>query len=328
MFYHRRLINHFLHINEILAKFDAAAFLDMRTFVLQVKFQEHSESFYPQFLIETEQQIAYAHGLGANVTGFIGWVPYRSKRWPIALDKLAFKRYISHHGKRTPEYWLDVSSKPENFIIKHKGGSFGKGLRGPFKTVNRPETQLAEGEYYERFRRGKILKVWYWNELPICLEVREPPLVVGDGKTSLFELILSSYKLSGKALKRYEERKSDLLPLIKFQNEAADWNFVLLQGEKLQVDYLYGSSLYPDEPENKNQLNNLKGVLDNYLNECGLIFYQSIPEDIRKNTLYAVDGILSGDNEIRWLEMNCNPMCPPDAYAFMLSSIFDIKNVS
>ncbi|WP_454056447.1 hypothetical protein [Cupriavidus sp. Marseille-Q8015] len=324
MFYHRRLLNHFMHINEWLAKNNATADLDMRTFEVRVSANARQIRLYPQFLFETEQSLAYTHALTPNVNGFIGWLPYRARRWPMSTNKLLFKRHIERAGKRTPQFWLRAEDGPTDVIIKPAVGSFGSGQRGPFRTIDpsNPDHALrTDGEFYERFRTGTVLKAWYWNERPICVELRPMLEITGDGVATIEALVPQTYPLEGRAAQRFAERREAITTLLAFQGRA--WSDVLPSGETIQIDYLYGSSLYRDIDGNANQLEAIRGTaLEDELNSCGPIFYETIPEEFRRNTAYAVDGIVGSAGDVRWLEINSNPMFPADGYAVVLDSIF------
>lgn len=330
MFFHRRLLNHFLCINAWIAQHDAQAHMDMRTFQLTLQAHGRRWMMYPQFLHESAQGIAYSRLPTAQVNGFIGWVPYVSKRWPAATHKLVFKRHMDAHGKRTPRYWLAADEALERVLIKPSVGSFGGGQRGPFNAIDIAQQahRLKEGEFYEAFHVGTILKVWYWNAQAICIELREPPQVQGDGERSVWDLMLQQFAPDTRALRRINARRDALAALLDLQ--AMQWTSVPAVAQTVQVDYLYGSPLFTDDPANQNQLERLRHTpLGREIAACGHIFQQAIPPEIRDDTLYAVDGVICGAqaphegdaNTIRWLEMNCNPMFPPDGYAAMLDAL-------
>jgi hypothetical protein len=46
---------------------------------------------------------------------------------------------------------------------------------------------------------------------------------------------------------------------------------------------------------------------------------------VEGNAMEITDGVIDPEGRIWWLEMNCNPMVPPDGYAFMLDSLFGIE---
>jgi len=63
--------------------------------------------------------------------------------------------------------WTQPDNAVADFIVKQKSSSFGKGIRGPSKTlVNAdPERRLLADECYEQFVVGTIAKAWYWKKL-------------------------------------------------------------------------------------------------------------------------------------------------------------------
>jgi len=176
MFFHRRLMNHFRYFRQWSNQHQAQVYLDMRTFRVGVEWRQQQVIFVPQFYLEGQKQDSYGLELTPEVTGFIGWLPYFNKCWPHALDKILFKQFVQAQGLRTPEFWISSENGTvTDVLIKPAKGSFGQGLRGPFRVVGNgtsTRTQLAEHEFYERFCPGRILKAWYWNEQPVCVEIR------------------------------------------------------------------------------------------------------------------------------------------------------------
>ncbi|MCA3176101.1 MAG: hypothetical protein ING36_11290 [Burkholderiales bacterium] len=297
----------------------------MRTFRVGVEWRQQQVIFVPQFYLEGQKQDSYGLELTPEVTGFIGWLPYFNKRWPHALDKILFKQFVQAQGLRTPEFWLSSESGTvTDVLIKPAKGSFGRGLRGPFRVAGSDasaRTQLAEHEFYERFFPGRILKVWYWNEQPVCVEIRPALKVKGDGRQSVWNLVQQTFPISERAWSRFLKRQDSLSDLLAFQGFT--WSSVLAAETEVQVDFLYGSSLYAELNDNQNCLQALTGsLLDQQIRAGGAVFCGVIPQEMRAQTLYTVDGMLDDHDNIAWLEMNCNPVLPPDAYPIILNSVF------
>jgi hypothetical protein len=51
------------------------------------------------------------------------------------------------------------------------------------------------------------------------------------------------------------------------------------------------------------------------------VFWRGIPEGVRQNTLFTVDGILDRTGVARFVEINSNPAVHPDAYLPMLEGL-------
>jgi len=58
------------------------------------------------------------------------------------------------------------------------------------------------------------------------------------------------------------------------------------------------------------------------LHRSGEVFWHGIPEAVRQDTLFTVDGILDRTGTARFLEINSNPAAHPDVYQPMLQGLF------
>jgi hypothetical protein len=272
--------------------------------------------FLAQYLVRNPDGTrTYSMQYRDDALGFAGWLPHFNKRWPEAYDKLSFKRRCAALQLRTPAWSLDtVASDLGDFVIKSSRGSFGQAVRGPFKAAQCADFVLATGDYAERFAAGQIGKAWYWDDRVVSLELREPTSVVGDGHRNLAQLV------------RLVRRSSDVETVTDFQRyRALEWSQVPAEGERVVLDFKYGSPFARDERESSNRVVELANsdVLAQ-LNEWGAVFYDLIPLQLRPSVLYTVDFVLAeSDQSIRLLEMNCNPTVPPEAYESIIASTFD-----
>lgn len=281
--------------------------------------------FYPQFQASVGGRLLYQPVLTQEATMFAGWLPYRLKRWDTAIDKLAFKRYAQSVGLCVPRHWLDATEKPANVVVKAARSSFGEGVAGPYRRAADRPLDLARGEYYEEFLAGRLLKIWYWNEQPVCAEVDRLPFVHGNGKSTLAELIVRRASQYGAV---DETRKNNLMtrcaPLLRYYGRDLDQ--VLPEGAKQVVEFRYGSYLM--RGTERTVLDLLHGDPPEWLGqarEAGASLYQAIPEEIREGTAYTVDAILPADGKVRFLEANCNPTVHPLVYPIMARKIMGVQ---
>jgi hypothetical protein len=257
--------------------------------------------------------------------GCIGWLPYERRQWPLAVNKVAFKEACAENGLPTPPWWSEPTTIAADFLIKPARGSFGIGVRGPFR---RPENfadtpTFSDGVFLERYIPGAAIKVWYWEKTPICVEVLEPLEVTGDGEKAISKLTSERYPLSTQASRdAFEGRKPALDALLSYQ--GVQWATVLPKGRSVVVDFLYGSPLRSGDYENTNRLATLAEPMRQDLFSAGCTFWQMVPLEHRHGVLYATDGVIDSQNRVWWLEMNCNPTVPPDGYAHILDTLFGI----
>ena len=153
----RNYLQHALAVGHWLRQHGATGSIDPLTFFLEIRCGEQEQRFQPQFILEKgEGEVAYRPQLTQDVSGFVGWLPYFNKTWPIAQDKLAFKEYALNAGIRTPRWVDDPVRARGTFIVKSRRSSFGNGLRGPFEPGT--AVTLGEGECCEQFIVGKLLR--------------------------------------------------------------------------------------------------------------------------------------------------------------------------
>ncbi|HEY4210834.1 MAG TPA: hypothetical protein VGM84_05120 [Steroidobacteraceae bacterium] len=320
MTYSVSFLAHLRAIKECLPKFEASARCNLRTGGLEIRARGRCVELHPQFAFPQNGSIAYSLKLEAHMEFFVGWRPYVNRVWPLSYDKKSFKDFCAQSGLRTPRSWQQAQSVSENVLVKHATSSFCRGISGPFtqeglKGANRA---LQQGEFFEEFIQGDIVKVWYWNANPVALEVLPMPTVTGDGSSSLRKL------LGRKAVAHLPGNDWDVWAAVAaFQGLTLD--SVIAAGKKVLVDFRYLSSLHPFAPnaQNLNVLADYEGTpLMNQLRAAGKPFWEAIPAEIRPDTLYSIDAMIDGQRNALFLEMNCNPAVHPDAYAAMFESLF------
>jgi hypothetical protein len=319
--YKMNLLHHVLAVQACARDFQVEADLDLLDLRMRLTGRNRYYDLFPRLVAVGEDGAPqYTPGAGPHARGFAGWLPYEHKRWPEAADKLQFKALCQRLGLRTPRHWTQPGAETRDVLVKHRGSSFGKGMRGPFRDVAGPDPGrgLREGEYYEQFMTGTIAKAWYWDDKPVALEMPAMPTVTGDGKRSLWELIVATaprFLREGLVPSRFET-------IARYQGASLDG--VVPAGKTLIADFRYLSPMFPPNPRNASVLSEHAGdALGKQLSDAGAALWQAIPEDVRKATLWTLDAIVEEDSGRVWLlEMNCNPLMHPDAYPAMFEGLF------
>lgn len=276
---------------------------------------ERQVDFLAQYLVRRpDRTLTYSMQFGDDAEGFIGWLPYFNKRWIEAYDKLAFKRRCTQLGLPVPA-WSEGSIAPRlgDFVIKSaRGSSFGQRMRGPFAATDAAAHTLAAGEYADRFVPGRIGKAWFWNDRLVALGLREPAFVTGDGIATLAQLV-----------QRLRRSADVSVTTDFFRYRGLDWAQVPAAGDTVTLDYKYGSPYERYEEASTDRLAELQGsVLVERLSAWGGRFWACVPDDLREGTLYTVDFVDTDTEGTLLLEMNCNPMVPPEAYETILGAAF------
>jgi hypothetical protein len=276
--------------------------------------------FQPKFLTVIDGVRQYASTLADDTMMFAGWLPYQMKRWQIAADKLAFKRYAQAAGLQTPAHWL-VAGECTDVLAKQAVSSFGASIAGPFRSSSEHALDVARAEYFEQFIPGRILKVWFWDEAPVCAEIDTMPFVLGDGRSTLAALITRRANMNRR---RTEEELQRLLaqagPVLRFY--GVELATVLPEGKRQLIEFKYGSVVMHRRDRkvvDLTQPHKEKWAVE--LDKIGSKLASGIPAEIRRHTMFTVDAIVDKDNQVWLLEMNCNPTVHPLAYPRMVTSL-------
>lgn len=315
--YQSNLLNHVRRIREWAAARGARATMDLSACQLTLQWKNRTYDFQPQFRgIAPDGTPSIWFDITDHTRGFFGWLPYFNKQWEVACNKRAFKEFAVANSIKTPEC-ANPPNDLSDFVIKKGSSSFGEGIRGPYRRIeeNRPETLLSHDEYYEPFIVGKVMKALYWNARPVSVELFDMASVVGNGKASIEELLKSVPAVGPRAI------PAGLVDaLISFQGYTQ--SSVPEAGNKIIIDYRYGSPFSPFTFLNANSLPTLNAEIRSQLEFAGEALARSIPESIRTNTAFSVDGLVDESGTVWFVEMNCNPHLHPDIYPAMLDSLF------
>lgn len=290
--------------------------LDPISFLLELSCATRSIPLYPRFLIRVDAETtAYTHTF-TDECRFVGWLPYRAKQWPIATDKIIFKRYCEREGLRVAKSWREGPPLTENYILKPRNGSFGKGIRGPFRNSDwlQIQTELTPDLFFEEFVAGQPVKAWFWNSTPVAIESIASPFLLADGKRTLAEIVTS---VRGSFDKPYQLDEAN--EILRWQGLTA--NSVPTAGEKIQLAFLYASIF--DSPHSRpiDLLPDMDQKVRKQFLHAGVSLGRAIPEQIAHNTISTVDAVIDETGSVCVLEVNCNPVVHPKTYDHMLEDI-------
>jgi hypothetical protein len=316
MFFLTNLLEHTRAFRSAVQQLGGTGEFDLASLSATVRVGTAEVRFQPQFLERRpDGSLTYGVQWSETTGGFIGWLPYFNKRWPEAFDKLAFKRRCQATGLPTPGWTVGgpVAAELGDCLIKRaRGSSFGSGMRGPFAAADAATLSLTAGEYAEHFAPGLIGKAWYWNDRVVAIELAEPASVVGDGLATLAELV------------RRARVTADVTTVPDFFHyRGLSWADVPARGDLVVIDFKYASSYVRYTASSTNRMQELQhSALVAQLDQWGPVFWSWVPEPIRRGTLYTADFVISASNGLLLLELNCNPMVPPEAYGVIVSAAF------
>jgi len=305
----------------------AEAILSVQNFSALVRRDEKNIVLYPQFGTNVNGVKQYSPVFNDDAQFFCGWLPYQLKRWDLASDKLLFKDFAIKHGLKVPAYSLTPNPQIDSFIIKRRASSFGAQIKGPFAGNHAVTVSEDNGEYIEQFISGKILKIWYWNDMPTCMEVDQMPYIMGDGVSSIRTLLERRLR----SQKKINVSSTDLNAVTyDFQNVESVLAFygvsldtILDYGVEQRVEFRYATDfMLPNYRRTIDLEQNMPVDLRETLINVGAVLWSGIPNGIKKDCVYTVDAILDKDRSIWLLEMNSNPFVHPYIYRQVISSLF------
>jgi hypothetical protein len=324
-------MNHFRAIKAWGDAHGGQATLDALTFELELRARNRYHTLHPQFLAQVNGGLAHVPALSPQVTGFVGWRPYRPFRHALSSDKLVFKQAAHGAGVATPAWWDAPENAAEDFVIKYSVGSFGQQLTGPFRAGSPagdlfrpwPSATANPGRLYaEKFVQGDNVKVWFWGGQAVHAQCHPYPVLRGDGVRPVSELLGERLAGVGGGWAGYPEQEA-VLQNLAFQGLSMD--AVLPAGGQAWLDYRYGRRFAADESSEQadNALPRLDAALRRQIDTAGQWIAAALTADLGLPVLVSMDAVRDADGTLWWLEMNSNPICPPTAYFAMLSTLFD-----
>ena len=309
------LINHFRELQPVLFRLGLDATVNVRDLSLEVRYGTRGMLLHPQFTQPRGDAVVYVPAFSRAVKRFIGWRPAYERAWPLSLEKLAFKRFMNELGLPTPRYAMKPSPELSRVIVKKNKSSFSEGIRGPFASPAGVALDASQGEYFEEFIPGHIIKIWYWNAEPVAVEETEMLNVIGDGVLSIGQLVMRHVYMLGiqqHDLKQYES-------FLAYQGKTL--RTVPARDEVCVIEFRYNSELPTLRMRDIRVGSDPFHGLEPMLKTAGAHLWRSIPAQHRHGVVFSVDAMLDPDLKLWFLEMNSNPYVHPYLYPPMMESI-------
>jgi hypothetical protein len=320
-------MNHFAALQRLAGRTGAQISLDVSTFVVEVKLRNRYYRFQPQFLIKRDGRFAQTPTLTDDAVGFSGWRPYAPFAFPLATDKLAFKRHFEAREQQVPATWLHPRDADRDFVVKRSIGSYGMAMSGPFRVEERSAFDIGAaaiggGEVFaEAFVEGTIVKVWYWGQRAFFAHRQVYPTIEGDGTSRVSELARARMQIADADWIDSAAAKV-AHACLRYQGLAPD--DVLRWGRTAWIDYRYGRSYAQAGPtrSSDNELASFGEDARAQIDSAGVVAAQALMQTVPVPVAYALDAMLDAEGKLWWLEMNSNPTVPPEGYAEMFADLF------
>lgn len=305
--FNKHLLKHFKFLKDSFGSFASNILLDVNTFTVYAETQGRIITLYPTFLYATDDFIRYESDFHKNVKEFKGWKHYPTQTVEGIKNKLETKSYLEECGIVVPRCSTDINCSMQNIIVKREISSFADAISGPFRQASEYRVDRLLGEYYEEFILGSILKVWFWNEQPILVEMQEMPSVIGNGVDTIYELLTSREELR---IVFCYERVEEVLSYYGLTPDT-----VLERDREQIVDFRYGSPAARPRPVDEFVCPiDDNSVLQNQLEHLGQVIWDRIQREVEPGFITTADAILDDKNNLYVLEVNGNPEVHPVMY--------------
>jgi len=275
---------------------------------------------YPQFLLVQDGAVRRTPALHDQSQAFLGYLPYPSRHWPLAVDRLAFKRHCAAAGLPVPELPAG-GGELAGVVVRRSQPSFEPFVRGPFRRAAEQPLDPAQNELYEPYVEGDALTVWFWEGQPVCAALIASPAVTGDGKTALGELVVRGAQRGG-MISALELQLLLAEAQVLARYRGLELSAVPEAGARVVVGQGHGSPLLGSR---EHRFLDLAAAPEApwapTLRRAGAVLRDAIPEEIRAGTLFAVNATVDAQGRAWLLDMDASPYVHPLAYLPMLRSL-------
>jgi hypothetical protein len=163
--------------------------------------------------------------------------------------------------------------------------------------------------------------MWFWGETPFFAHLHDYPTIMGDGAASVGNLVEERLQSVGRSLDDSAEM-GVIRQALAYQGH--DLASVLEDGEAVWLDYRYGRSFKssPVTSVSDNAWAELSTDAKGQAQALGRFLGAELLKTLPAPVLYSVDAVMDAQDTLWWLEMNSNPILPPDGYPLILSTLF------
>lgn len=276
----------------------------------------------PEFLSPSPQRLKYHDTITPEVTQFAGWRIAPRQDWSGAGDKIKFKQHCESRGLRTPRsHALAGGSGNAVVLVKEKSKPAAQRgeIVGPLALSQAARSVTRNDVYAEEYIDGKSVQSWYFEGKLACVEIRAKPVVTGDGKRTLRELV--QVLNFGLGMLPLDWKMVEALGLL--QDLSLDSRVPL--DVKVPVDVRYNSSLHRLAGGDENVLSQIIGSpVHDQLAKAGPILWTAIPDALRKHALFSVRSVIDSSSNVWFTDMDPDRYVHPSVYATMLAGLFQL----
>lgn len=319
--YNFNALVHLSAMAESVKKLGLSGELQFDSFRFEVAGSGRYFELVPEFLSRSLEQLSYHDSMTPEVEMFAGWRLGARKSWEGASDKLRFKEFCNANHLRTPRAH-EIGSAGDALVLlkeKNKPSARRGRIEGPL-TVSQTARRNVGGEMFaEEYIDGKSVQAWYFDGRLTCVEIRDKPIVTGDGKRTLRQLVDAlNYALGLLPLDWHVVEALALLNDLSLDSRVP-------AGAKVPVDVRYNSPFHRLMGNNEDVLPQIVGSpVHEQLLKAGPILWQFIPEPVRMHTVFSVRALIDSRSEVWFTDLDPDRYVHPSAYTAILTSLFGL----
>ncbi len=276
----------------------------------------------PEFIAPSGRGVTYSSTLRADTQSFAGWRTAPRKRCELADNKQAFKDFCVRNGLRTPRTFERPAAANTTLLVKELRRASNPGrVLGPLAPQAVPADSPSQAtRLLEEYVAGDPIEAWYWDGELTTVERRKKPQVLGDGVSSVRELMECACVIIGEADWDAAEN------LLRLQGLSLD--AVAPAGREVTVGIKFWSAFQQLTTGDHNVLPGIVGSpLHQQLLHAGPVFWRGIPQDTRPHTVFNVSAVVDAQSRAWFVDMNTDVYVDPHAYPAMLRGLFGISPV-
>ena len=114
----RVMLNHFKRLQQAVINAHGEAFLNLITFMVEIRLENRVYQLYPLFVTPHEGNYVYSAQLTQESLRFIGWRPYFNREVPEIGKKLSFKKLLQKEKITVPKTSQKTDGKLKDVILK------------------------------------------------------------------------------------------------------------------------------------------------------------------------------------------------------------------
>lgn len=298
---------------------DAELLLAGDTLTALLRRGDRTAVLYPQFLLANEGVIRRTPALHDQSQAFLGFLPYPSRQWPLAIDRLAFKRHVLAAGLLSP---AQREPGAPDVVVRRVQPSFEPFVRGPYRNASEHPIETPKDEFYEEHIEGDALTAWFWDGQPLCATVIPLPTVVGDGRAPLGELVVRAASAAGTTSpQEMQFHLSEAGATARYA--GLELSSIPAVGARVVVGLGHGSPLLGARPHRLVDLTAAPPpAWAPALRTAGTLLQAAAPEEFRAGTLFTVNATMDRRGAVWLHDLDASPYVHPLCYAPMIASFF------